>query len=251
MGRDSGHAHHGDERRVDVHSVDVRSGTVTERDRRYGTSASLVASDIGENIISGHLPPGSSLRVHELASQYEMSLTPVREAMQRLVTEGLVARRPGVGFAVAPLTGDDIRDVFLTLGFVSGELAARAMDALTDAQRTELRALHHESIAMLHRDAANGLDSRNRAFYSLINHASRSPKLRWTAGLCIRFVPRTLYSDIPGWPEITVDGQRKVLEALDAGDVRAVREATRDFHHRAGEALAENFSENLRVRSAV
>ena len=174
MGRDSGHAH---------------DGTVTEHDRRYGTSASLVASDIGENIISGHLPPGSSLRVHELASQYEMSLTPVREAMQRLVTEGLVARRPGVGFAVAPLTGDDIRDVFLTLGFVSGELAARAVDALTDAQRTELRALHHESIAMLHRDAANGLDSRNRAFYSLINHASRSPKLRWTAGRRIRLRP--------------------------------------------------------------
>lgn len=233
------------------HIGNTREGEAAERDRRYGTSASIVASDIGENIISGHLPPGSSLRVHELASQYEMSLTPVREAMQRLVTEGLVARRPGVGFAVAPLTGDDIRDVFLTLGFVSSELAVRAVGVLTDAQRTELRALHHESIAMLHRDAANGLDSRNRAFYSLINHASRSPKLRWTAGLCIRYVPRSLYSDVPGWPEITVDGQRKVLDALDERDAGAVRDATRDFHHLAGEALAENFTENLRARSAI
>jgi len=236
VGRDSGVAH---------------DGAATEHDRRYGTSASIVASDIGENIISGHLPPGSSLRVHELAAQYEMSLTPVREAMQRLVTEGLVARRPGVGFAVAPLTGDDIRDVFLTLGFVSGELAARAVEVLTEAQRTELRALHHESIAMLHRDAANGLDSRNRAFYSVINQATRSPKLRWTARLCIRYVPRSLYSDVPGWPEITVDGQRMVLEALDAGDAAAARRATRDFHDRAGEALAESFTQNLRARSAL
>lgn len=229
---------------------DTGSGGATEQDRRYGTSASIVASDVGENIISGHLPPGSSLRVHQLASQYEMSLTPVREAMQRLVTEGLVARSPGVGFAVAPLTADDIRDVFLTLGFVSGELAARAVGVLTDAQRAELRALHHESIAMLHRDAAHGLDARNREFYSIINHASASPKLRWTAGLCIRYVPRSLYSDVPGWPDITVGGQRDVLEAIDTQDAETARTVTRDFHQRAGDALAKSFSENLRARSA-
>src|SRR5699024_7973925 len=62
------------------------AGAAVESGRRYGTAASIVASDIGENIVSGHLPPGSSLRVHQLAAQYEMSLTPVREAMQRLVT---------------------------------------------------------------------------------------------------------------------------------------------------------------------
>ena len=102
MGRDSGHAH---------------DGTVTERDRRYGTSASLVASDIGENIISrGTCPPAALCASTNSPRSTRCPLTPVREAMQRLVTEGLVARRPGVGFAVAPLTGDDIRDVFLTLG---------------------------------------------------------------------------------------------------------------------------------------
>lgn len=224
----------------------VGSGVAEETPRRqYGTAASVVASDIGENIIAGHLPPGSTLRVHELASQYQVSLTPVREAMQRLVTEGLVERSPGTGFTVAPLTGGDIRDVFRTLAFVSGELAARAVDGLGDEELAELRAIHHESLALVHRRAVHGLDEKNRAFYSIINHASDSPKLRWTAGLCIRYVPRSLYSDVLRWPEITVAGQEAMIEALEARDADAARAIAEDIHHRSGDALAESFEITL------
>ena len=216
-------------------------GAAVESGRRYGTAASIVASDIGENIVSGHLPPGSSLRVHQLAAQYEMSLTPVREAMQRLVTEGLVVRTPGVGFEVGQLTASDIRDVFLTLAFVSGELSARAVGALGEEEFAELRAIHHESLALVHRRAVHGLDEKNREFYSIINHASDSPKLRWAAALCIRYVPRSLYSDVPGWPDITVAGQEAMIDALEDGDADSARAITESIHHRAGEALAESY----------
>lgn len=220
---------------------DATTRTDAARTRRYGTSASLVASDVGENIVSGHLPPGSSLRIHHLAAQYEMSLTPVREAMQRLVTEGLVVRTPGVGFAVGSLTAADIRDVFLTLAFVSGELSARAVDAVDDAMIAELRAIHHETLALVHRRAVHGLDEKNREFYSIINHATDAPKLRWVAGLCIRYVPRSLYSDVPGWPDITLAGQESMIEALEARDADSARAITESIHRRAGDALAESF----------
>ena len=219
----------------------MNSAGTAENGRRYGTAASIVASDIGENIVSGHLPPGSPLRVHQVAAQYEMSLTPVREAMQRLVTEGLVVRTPGVGFAVGQLKASDIRDVFLTLAFVSGELSARAVAHVDDAMLAELHAIHHESLALVHRRAVHGLDEKNREFYSIINHATDAPKLRWVAGLCIRYVPRSLYSDVPGWPDITVGGQEAMIEALEARDADSARAITESIHRRAGDALAESF----------
>ena len=211
----------------------MNSAGTAENGRRYGTAASIVASDIGENIVSGHLAPGSPLR--------EMSLTPVREAMQRLVTEGLVVRTPGVGFAVGQLKASDIRDVFLTLAFVSGELSTRAVAHVDDAMLAELHAIHHESLALVHRRAVHGLDEKNREFYSIINHATDAPKLRWVAGLCIRYVPRSLYSDVPGWPDITLAGQESMIEALEARDADSARAITESIHRRAGDALAESF----------
>ena len=205
------------------------------------STPALIARSLRRAISSGEFPPGTQLGEAALARQLGVSRGPLREAMQRLVTEGLVVRTPGVGFEVGQLTASDIRDVFLTLAFVSGELSARAVGALGEEEFAELRAIHHESLALVHRRAVHGLDEKNREFYSIINHASDSPKLRWAAALCIRYVPRSLYSDVPGWPDITVAGQEAMIDALEDGDADSARAITESIHHRAGEALAESY----------
>jgi DNA-binding GntR family transcriptional regulator len=67
-------------------------------------------------IQSGDLPAGSRVRDVALASQLGVSRTPVREALLRLVREGVIDTTPGRGFRVRPLDPVELRDVGEILG---------------------------------------------------------------------------------------------------------------------------------------
>lgn len=206
--------------------------------RRYGSRSATIAADLGEHIVAGRLKPGTILRVDTLASEYEVSPTPVREALHTLVAEGLVTKAGGSGYTVAQLSAADISDVFLVAAFVAGELAARAAVELSDEDLAELRAIHHETMALIHRNDLARLDEKSRAFHSLVNSASESPKLRWLARITTRYIPRSLFPEIPGWTELTAQGQTNILEALESREPEAVRIAAAGVLTRAGEALS-------------
>lgn len=64
------------------------------------------------DIVSGVLEPGQRLRGTELSKQYQVSPTPLREALQRLALQGLVELDPQQGARVAPISLDDVHDVY-------------------------------------------------------------------------------------------------------------------------------------------
>jgi GntR family transcriptional regulator, carbon starvation induced regulator len=78
--------------------------TLTER-----AEASLESA-----IVKGHLPPGVKLRIAELAKEFGVSATPMREALSRLVSRGLVFAVGQRGFRVAPTSAEDLADITLT-----------------------------------------------------------------------------------------------------------------------------------------
>ena len=69
------------------------------------TFASLVTDRLRANIVDGSLKPGSQLSEIELATSFGVSRGPVREALQRLVQEGLLLSEPHRGVFVPVLTG--------------------------------------------------------------------------------------------------------------------------------------------------
>jgi DNA-binding GntR family transcriptional regulator len=73
----------------------------------------MVGERIRSNIIDGTLPPGSQLNEVELASSFGVSRGPVREALQRLIQEGLLRSEPHRGVFVPVMTEEDIDDVYL------------------------------------------------------------------------------------------------------------------------------------------
>src|SRR5580765_933753 len=75
------------------------------------TFASMVGERVRSNIIDGTLPPGSQLNEVELASSFGVSRGPVREALQRLIQEGLLRSEPHRGVFVPVMTDEDIDDV--------------------------------------------------------------------------------------------------------------------------------------------
>ena len=64
------------------------------------------------DIMTGKLLPGTIVSERELAGRYDMSKTPVREAIGQVCREGLVRRMPGRGYQISPITIKEIVDLF-------------------------------------------------------------------------------------------------------------------------------------------
>src|SRR3970282_2799335 len=78
-----------------------------------GTKADDIALALEEAIVSGEIPPGSTLRQEHLSEQFQVSRTPVREALRRLAALGLVSFEPNRGVRVRMLSRDELREAFL------------------------------------------------------------------------------------------------------------------------------------------
>jgi DNA-binding GntR family transcriptional regulator len=116
-----------------VRSQPTAGTLVVDRDRRqYRTLADFVRDALRHNIAVGVLEPGFRLVEREIAAQLEVSRMPVREAIGRLVDEGLVEMRPhGQGAVVANATEEELHDFLemrLGLECWAVQLAAERID---------------------------------------------------------------------------------------------------------------------------
>jgi DNA-binding GntR family transcriptional regulator len=71
-----------------------------------------VFRELRQDILLCRLPPGAELREAELAERFSVSKSPVRDALSRLVHEGLVIVMPRQGYRVASISLKDVRDMF-------------------------------------------------------------------------------------------------------------------------------------------
>ncbi|HLI50947.1 MAG TPA: GntR family transcriptional regulator [Thermomicrobiaceae bacterium] len=111
------------------------------RIRRPRSLANQVHDALCESLASGALQPGSRVVVEHLAAQLGVSPTPVREAIARLMQEGLVLESSSGRLQVVPLTPDYVRETFLVRGVLEGLAAELATPRMSDSQ---LRGLSEE-----------------------------------------------------------------------------------------------------------
>jgi DNA-binding GntR family transcriptional regulator len=97
-----------------------------------------VTHHLRERIINGELPAGRSISIIRLAEQMDVSHIPVREALRRLETEGLVAIRAGRGAMITPLRTDDVRGIYRIRRWIEPELAALSSEMITKRDFTML-----------------------------------------------------------------------------------------------------------------
>lgn len=76
--------------------------------------ASTVADDLRRRIVSGAFGPEEKLRVQHLADMFGVTISPIREALNRLTSEGLVQLRDMRGFSVAPVSEEELAEISRT-----------------------------------------------------------------------------------------------------------------------------------------
>jgi DNA-binding GntR family transcriptional regulator len=120
-----------------------------------------VAELLRQRIFSRELEPGSWIDELKIAEEYGISRTPLREALKVLAAEGLVTMKVRRGAYVTEVSDKDLADVYHLLALLESDAAAVVAQRATDAERTELQALHTElEAATADRDRFFALNER-------------------------------------------------------------------------------------------
>jgi DNA-binding GntR family transcriptional regulator len=103
-----------------------------------GTKADDIALALEEAIVTGEIPPGSVLRQEHLSEQFQVSRTPVREALRRLAALGLVTFEPNRGVRVRTLSHQSMWEAFLVRAELEGLVTGIAATKITKEELDEL-----------------------------------------------------------------------------------------------------------------
>lgn len=119
-----------------------RKETVLEEsDIAYLSLSDQVFTLIENEILSGSIKPGERIVEMELAKKIGVSKSPVREALKKLESEGIVQLSPRRGYSVRTIDRKSVEDLFDVLSFFQSEAAARALRKKTEPICRELEQL--------------------------------------------------------------------------------------------------------------
>lgn len=184
-----------------------------------------------ESIERGTLKPGSRLREVELSEWLGASRTPIREALGRLESEGLIARDPSRGMIVAELDPGMVAELYAMREVLEGTAAALAARHASEAEIDALR-----DIAGKDRDLEDAprIARVNRLFHEAMFRSAHN-----------RFLLRAVHSlrqsmvllgqttlATPGRPEVARGEHAAIVEAIARRDAEAANDAARS-HIRA------------------
>jgi DNA-binding GntR family transcriptional regulator len=192
-------------------------------ERRRGSGVQRIYDLLRDEILSLALPPGTPVDEVQLAKRFGMSRTPIREALVRLASEGLVETLPNRSTLVSNIDVLNLSSFFdaLTLMYrVTTRLAAQnhKPEDLVEIRKHQAQfaeaVLSHDALAMI---------STNRQFHAAIAAAGRNP---YYYGLFVRLLDdgrrllRLYYRSFNDTlPEQYVHEHEEMMEAIASGDV--------------------------------
>jgi DNA-binding GntR family transcriptional regulator len=205
---------------------------------QHRSMADAVTEQTRRLILSRQLQPGERIRQAELAEMMGVSTMPVREALLRLVSEGMVLADSNKSFTVAMTTTPaGIRDIYWIHSVLAGELAARAWDARDDELLATMNE-HHETYMKALEAGTSGrqaeLFAENWAFHSAIHHKADSPAIALTVKNTLRYFP-DFSMDIPGWYEVGSVWQEQLIRQFEKGTREGARKAVANGSSKSAE----------------
>ena len=103
-----------------------------------------VAELLRQRIYKRELEPGSWIDELKIAQEYDISRTPLREALKVLAAEGLVTMKVRRGAYVTEVSNQDLADVYHLLSLLESDAAGVVAERATAAELAEMQALHRE-----------------------------------------------------------------------------------------------------------
>ena len=209
------------------------------------------------DVLAGYFKPGERLTEERLAKTLGVSRTPVREALHKLASEGLIQPLESRGFCVARDSREEIEDLFDIRAALEGYAIRLICDCISEQTLEQLNGFIRQAQDALDRkkldeifeyntqfhDALHGVIARKTRFHSLIAD---------TRKYVLRYRKDGLYY-LDG-AKRTIDGHRKILLAISLKDPdlcervirKHIREAREDALHKISEDIMQGGSDESR-----
>jgi DNA-binding GntR family transcriptional regulator len=187
------------------------------------STPALIADRLRSGILEGRFPPHTQLAEVELARQLQVSRGPIREAMQRLIQEGLLRAERNRGVFVVELGLDDARDVYLARGVIERAAAAIVAKQRPEAALTELEGIVDQLAASLG-GAWTEVIAYDLAFHQTLVEAAGSARLSRMFRTLVAETRLCLIRLEPFYQEGTevVEEHQAIADALRSGNRRRV-----------------------------
>lgn len=179
-------------------------------------------------IMHGELTPGTSMTLRGIGRQFDVSMTPAREAMRRLVAEGALSLSSSGRVATPELSNERIEELAALRALLEPELAARALPRAHLALIERLQTINSAIAEVVARKDAVGYIRTNLEFHRTLYLRAQAPAMlamAETVWLQLGPTMRALYGRL-GRTEAP-QHHRMILAALRAGDEPALRLAVR------------------------
>ena len=200
-----------------------------EAGRVRRTLADELRHQLADEIMTGALPPGTALDETELARRFDVSRTPVREAIRLLDASGLVEARPHRAAVVARPSHERLLGMFEAMAELEALCAGLAAERMTAVERRALEALHEELRALIHSGDPQGYHETNESFHGAIYAGAHNDYLaELTLATRLRVAPfrRAQFRNLGRLAKSHVEHDR-VMVAILRGDRARAAEAMR------------------------
>ena len=189
------------------------------------TTQENVYNKIKELLYSGRWKSGERLAEVKIAEELEVSRNPIREALLRLASEGLIERIPGVGCRVAEVTEQTITDMYQLREALEGMAARLAAERISDATLIRLRQEYDFMHAMGDNNLSPEYTNSDNQFHRLLVESSgnkllpsvwQDHKMQVAAIRNILQASNIFKSDRKLDPKIAARSHLRVIKALEA-----------------------------------
>jgi DNA-binding GntR family transcriptional regulator len=188
-----------------------------------------LCAEIRMEIVSRNFPPGMKLSENILCNRWNVSRTPIREALRHLESEGFISSVRHKGFVVTSISMHDVEQIYtimINLDSLAGRLATPFI--ADDSKKLErLRTLCRDMQRLCEKKDIEGYMRRNLEFHSII---FRSSENAWIIKILEnlhshtnRFILKALY--IPRRIEKSVEEHVEILRCIEKKDERGVEKA--------------------------
>ncbi len=188
-----------------------------------------LCASIRMEIVSRNFPPGMKLSENILCSRWNVSRTPIREALRHLESEGFISSIRHKGFVVTSISIHDVEQIYtimINLDSLAGRLATPFI--ADDSKKLErLRTLCRDMQRLCEKKDIEGYMRKNLEFHSII---FRSSENTWIIKILEnlhshtnRFILKALY--IPRRIEKSVQEHVEILRCIEKKDERGVEKA--------------------------
>ena len=211
---------------------------------RHQTLREKILETIREAILKGDLKPGEKVAEPELAEQFGISRTPIREAFRQLESEGYLTVVPRKGAVVAALSERDVQEFYEVKSILEGYAAELAAKNLSDKELAKLESINERLKQLANDGDVKSFYKIHNEFHEMFLKAANNTKLyELIKQLGMKFSRMRMASlSVDGRMAISVAEHDKLLDAFRHHDGKTAEALVKKTAAIGGHVLLESMA---------